>query len=64
MATRTSYETWDARECVSRDSSLLAAKRGCLNDFGRLLTVYDLDGRIAALYRDGKEIVSEGVDTP
>lgn len=50
------YETWDQYECVSRASSLESARRGCLNDVGRLLTVFDLSGRIAALYRDGKEV--------
>lgn len=52
----TCWETWDDRECVSRDNTLLAARRGCLNDEGRLLTIFDLQGRIAALYRDGREV--------
>jgi hypothetical protein len=55
-APRAFWETWDDRECVSRASSLESARRGCLNDVGRLLTIFDLEGRISALYRDGKEI--------
>lgn len=50
------YETWDQHECTSRASSLESARRGCHNDVGRLLTIFDLTGRVAALYRDGKEI--------
>ena len=50
------WEVWDYRECVGHDSSYEAAVRGCLNDTGRLLTIIDPIGRIAALYRDGREI--------
>lgn len=55
--TRTCWEIWDARECVSRNSTEIDARRGCYNDSGRTLTVFDPTGRIVAMYRDGRELV-------
>jgi len=41
---------------VGRAASFEEACRGCLNDRGRTLTIHDPIGRIAARFRDGREI--------
>ena len=46
-------------EIVGRDSSFELARRGCLNDLGRTLNIHDPIGRIAAIYRDGRDISEE-----
>ncbi len=48
------WEVRDSRERVGRHDSFESARRACLNDMGRLLTIYDPSGRIAALYRNGQ----------
>jgi hypothetical protein len=57
------FETWDRRtgsthgpEITSRATSLAEAERACRNDRGRLLTIYDADGFVRAMYRDGVKI--------
>jgi hypothetical protein len=40
---------------IGRHADLESCRRGCLNDRGRLLIIHDPIGRIAALYRDGRE---------
>lgn len=40
---------------VGRAGSFEEARRGCLNDRGRTLTIHDPTGRIAAIFRDGRE---------
>ena len=50
-----SWQVWTARDgIVGRHRSWDAAWRACRNDGGRLLTIYDPTGRIAALVRDGR----------
>lgn len=46
------FEVWDRRECTSRHAFEDEARRSCLNDRGRLLTIYAGD-QIVAMYRDG-----------
>lgn len=63
--TRAFWELWDGRECVSRHSDGVGAHRSAINsryaspDSGRLLTLYDPQGRIVASYQDGRELVGE-----
>jgi hypothetical protein len=57
------YSAWtvsDSREIVGTAASLAEAKRGCQNDMGRTLLIHDPLGRIAAMYRDGRDISEEG----
>jgi hypothetical protein len=63
--TRVMWTLWDRRECVSNHSSGIDAHRSAINsryvspDSGRLLTLYDPQGRIVASYRDGRELIGE-----
>lgn len=55
------FEVWtngpgNHTECVGRHHTIHDAQRACRNDMGRLLTILDHMGRIAGLYRDGREI--------
>jgi hypothetical protein len=66
--TRAAFEVWDNRtgsihgpECVSRHAFLDEAERSCLNDRGRLLTIYDGMDRVAGMFRDGKRVTDETV---
>lgn len=43
-------------EIVGRAADFGAARRGCQNDMGRTLIIHDPIGRIAAIYRDGRDI--------
>lgn len=43
-------------EIVGRSASFESARRGCLNDTGRTIVVHNPTGRIAAIYRDGRDI--------
>lgn len=43
-------------EIVGRSASFESARRGCLNDMGRTIVIHDPIGRIAAIYRDGRDI--------
>lgn len=61
------FEVWDNRECVSRHSAAVDAHRSIVNsrytspDSGRLLTLIDPEGRIVAIYVDGREQI-DGID--
>lgn len=63
--TRTGWELWDSRECVSRHPSSMSAHRAAINsryvspDSGCVLWMYDPCGRLAAKYVDGVEEVSK-----
>ena len=63
--TRAMWTLWDNRECLSHHSAGIAAHRSAIGsryvspDSGLLLTLYDPQGRIMALYRDGRELVGE-----
>jgi hypothetical protein len=46
-------------EVVGVDCALESARRGCLNDMGRTLTIRDPIGRIAAIFRDGRDVNEE-----
>lgn len=52
------FETVDMRrgERTSCSATEAEARSGCLNDRGRLLTIYTGDGFLVASYRDGKEL--------
>lgn len=51
------FETWDLRrmERTSTAATEAEARRACMNDRGRLLTIYVGD-QIVASYRDGHDI--------
>jgi len=55
-----SFETWDIKrgERTSTAATEAEARAACLNDRGRLLTIYAGD-QIVASYRDGKGIAAE-----
>lgn len=41
---------------VGRAASFEEAARGCQNDRGRTLLIHDPTGRLAARYRDGRDL--------
>lgn len=52
-----SFETWDIKrgERTSTAATEEEARRACMNDRGRLLTIY-IGDQIVASYRDGRDI--------
>jgi hypothetical protein len=59
------WTVWDTREQVSTHSSGIDAHRACIGtryvspDSGRRLVLFDPTGRLAAIYVDGREQMSE-----
>jgi hypothetical protein len=70
MTYRPKFEVWDQKrgERTSCAATEAEARKGCLNDWGRLLTITTGDGFFVTSYRDGKELTDKTAlaswDTP
>ena len=70
MVFRANFEVWDHRndsathgpECVSRHRTLVEAERSLRDSRDpRMLTIYDAEGRVRGMFRDGKPVTDESV---